>query len=224
MRHANKIRFVFLVAIVVAFVVEAIVSNVLLVFKINGVIVAVVACHATHMLCCSFFTSIFVIVPPHLFLQAKLNDPDDVDVKNLSRSSTPSELLFGPLQLCCVMCWLSLYHFMTQEAAILAAEVGIGDGLAPLIGTQYGRHTYCMPLSNRKTMEGSVVGVFLGTVAACYVFMTAMGLEIPPLRCVLVYGILAAMVEGSSPGNFDNVSVAIVMHLSMDEIKKWIPP
>jgi len=113
---------------------------------------------------------------------------------------------------------------MTQEAAILAAAVGIGDGLAPLIGTQYGRHTYCMPLSNRKTMEGSVVGVFLGTVAACYVFMTAMGLEIPPLRCVLVYGILAAMVEGSSPGNFDNVSVAIVMHLSMDEIKKWIPP
>ena len=156
-------------------------------------------------------------------IQAKLNDPDDIDVKNLSRSSTPSELLFGPLQLCCLMCWLGLYQFMTQEAAILAA-IGIGDGLAPMIGTVYGRHVYCMPLSNKKTMEGSVVGVFLGSVAACYVFLYMMGLEVPPLRYVLVYGMVAAVVEGSAPGNFDNVVTAVVMHFSMDTVKEWVPP
>ena len=157
-------------------------------------------------------------------VQAKLNDPDDIDVMNLSRSSSPSELLFGPLQLCCLMIWLGLHQFMTQEAAILAAAIGIGDGLAPIIGTPYGRHVYHLPLSNQKTMEGSVVGVFLGTVTACYLYLSMMGIELPPLRCVLVYGTVAAVVEGSSPGNFDNLVTAVVMHFSMDKVKEWVPP
>ena len=159
-----------------------------------------------------------------LMTQAKLNDPDDIDVQNLSRSSSPSELLFGPLQLCCLMIWLGLYRFMTQEAAILSAAVGIGDGLAPLIGAVYGRHIYHMPLSNKKTMEGSIVGVFLGTVASYYLFVYMMGIKAPPLRCILVHGIVAAIVEGSAPGNFDNVSTALVMHFSMDKINLWLPP
>lgn len=113
---------------------------------------------------------------------------------------------------------------MTQEAAILAAAIGVGDGIAPFVGNLYGRHQYQMPLSNKKTMEGSVVGMFLGTVAACYVYIYMMGIEIPPLRSVLVYGILAAVVEGSSPGNFDNISTALVMHFSLDKVNEWIPP
>lgn len=112
---------------------------------------------------------------------------------------------------------------MTQEATILAAAVGIGDGVAPMIGTHFGRHIYRMPLSNKKTMEGSVVGVFLGTVLACYVFLYMMGMEIPPLRYILVYGVVAAVVEGSSPGNFDNAMIAVVMYTSLDTIKEWIP-
>lgn len=156
--------------------------------------------------------------------QAKRNDPDDIDVQNLSRSSSPSELLFGPLQLCSLMIYLGLYQFMEQEAAVLAAAIGVGDGLAPMIGELYGRHVYHMPLSNKKTMEGSIVGVFLGTVAACYLYLYMMGITIPPLRMVLVYGIMAAVVEGSSPGNFDNISTAVVMHFSMDKVNEWMPP
>ena len=112
---------------------------------------------------------------------------------------------------------------MAQEAVIIAAAVGIGDGVAPMIGTRYGRHIYKMPLSNKKTMEGSVVGVFLGTVSACYVYLYMMGLEIPPLRYILVYGVVAAVVEGSSPGNFDNAMIFTVMYSSLDTIKEWIP-
>lgn len=156
-------------------------------------------------------------------LQWKLNDPDDIDVRNFTRASTPSELLFGPLQLCCLMFWLGQYEFMTQDAVIIASAVGIGDGVAPMIGTHHGRHIYRMPLSNKKTMEGSVVGVFLGTVSACYVFLYMMSLEIPPLRYILVYGVVAAVVEGSSPGNFDNAMIASVMYTSLDTIKEWIP-
>ena len=158
-------------------------------------------------------------------VKAYSKDPDDVDVQNLSRSSSPSDLLFGPLQLCTIMIYCGLYQFMTQEAAILTAAVGVGDGLAPMIGNLYGRHQYQMPLANKKTMEGSIVGVFLGTVAASYVYISMMGIHpIPPLRCVLVYGIVAAIVEGSSPGNFDNLSTALIIHFSLDTIDEWVPP
>ena len=145
-----------------------------------------------------------------------MRDPDDEDVMIMSRTSAPSGLLFGPLFLTLVMIWLGLTEFMTEEAAILLAAVGIGDGIAPLIGVRYGRHHYRMPFSNTKTMEGSVCGVFLGTVAGCYLYPYLLGIELRPLRTVLAFGGIAAVVEGTSPGNMDNLVIPLVMHFSID--------
>lgn len=174
-----------------------------------------------------------------------MKDPDDIEVQTLSRSSNPSELLFGPLQMAAIMVWLGLYKFMTEQAAITAAAVGIGDGLAPMIGAIYGRHMYQMPFASQKTMEGSVVGgtlstvllmyvvygllssfplltlvflhdslVFLGTVAGCYLYLYMMGLSLLPLRMVLTFSGIAAIVEGTAPGNLDNLTVPIAIHFS----------
>jgi dolichol kinase len=143
-----------------------------------------------------------------------LKDPDDLEVQTLSRSSSPSELLFGPLQIAAIMVWLGLYKFMTEQAAITAAAVGIGDGLAPMIGAIYGRHMYQMPFASPKTMEGSVVGVFLGTVAGCYLYLYMMGLSLLPLRMVLTFSGIAAFVEGTAPGNLDNLTVPIAIHFA----------
>lgn len=113
---------------------------------------------------------------------------------------------------------------MTPEAALLAAAIGIGDGLAPIIGEAFGRHVYHMPLSNPKTMEGSIVGVFLGTVSACYLYLYMMGITFLPLRIILTCAFIAAVVEGSSPGNFDNICVPLVIHFSIDKVMEWLPP
>jgi dolichol kinase len=121
------------------------------------------------------------------------------------------------------MVWLGLYQFMTEEAAVIAAAIGIGDGLAPMIGLLYGRHVYEMPLACQKTMEGSVVGVFLGTVAASYLYLYMMGLPLLPLRMVLVYGGIAAVVEGTAPGNLDNLAVPVTLHFSMEKVQEWLP-
>ncbi len=129
----------------------------------------------------------------------------------------------GPLQYTAIMVWLGLSRFMTEEAAIVAAALGIGDGLAPMIGSRYGRHVYRMPFSNLKTMEGSVVGVFLGTVAGGYLYLYMMGLSLLPLRTLLSYGTIAAVVEATAPGSMDNVIVTVVIHFSMDRIPKWLP-
>jgi hypothetical protein len=65
---------------------------------------------------------------------AILADPNDIDVRTMSRSSSPGELLFGPLQFTCFMMWVGIEFFMTAEGAILVAALGIGDGIAPIIG------------------------------------------------------------------------------------------
>lgn len=164
-----------------------------------------------------------VMLTRFFYKGAILKDPEDVEVQTISRSSSPSELLFGPIQLAAILVYLGLYQFMAEEAAIVAAALGIGDGIAPLVGIKYGRHHYQMPFANRKTMEGSVVGVFLGTVSGCYLYMYLMNIPLLPLRIVLVFGGIAAVVEGTSPGNVDNLAVALMIHFSKDKVQEWLP-
>jgi dolichol kinase len=136
----------------------------------------------------------------------------------MSRTSAPSGLLYGPLQLNLLLIYLGVFEFMEEEAAILLAAVGIGDGISPLIGKRHGRHVYHVPFSNKKTMEGSLVGVFLGTVAGCYLFPYVLGIPVRPLRVVLALSGIAAVVEGTSPGNMDNIMIPLVLHFSIERV------
>lgn len=164
-----------------------------------------------------------VVVWTRLFYKGALvRDPNDADVQNISLSSSPHDLLFGPAWSAAVMIWMGLYGFMTEEAAVVAA-MSLGDGIAPLIGTKYGRHIFHMPLAQPKTMEGSVVGVFLGTVAGCYFYLYMMGMTIIPLGRVLAYAAIAAVTEATAPVHLDNVMVPVVLHFSMKQIHEWIP-
>jgi phytol kinase len=164
-----------------------------------------------------------VVLSRLVYKGAFLRDPTDLEVQNLSLSSSPSELLLGPLFLAAVLLWLTLYQFMTEEAAIVAA-VSFGDALAPLIGSRWGRHLYSVPLSKLKTMEGSVVGVFLGTIAASYFYMFMMGMPLLPLRIILAYSGIAAVAEGTSPGNCDNIVMCVVIHFSIPRVRQLLPP
>lgn len=152
-----------------------------------------------------------------------MKDPDDIEVQTMSRSSSPSELLWGPMQWAAILTYLGLYRFQTTEAAIQVAAVGVGDALAPWLGNWYGRHVYQMPLAGRKSMEGSLVGVFLGTCVGIYLCLPALGLAPLPLREVLVYGTIAAVVEGTSPSHSDNLMVAMAIHFSIDRVAQWLP-
>jgi len=158
-----------------------------------------------------------------IYKGAFLRDPNDLEVQALSLSSSPTELLLGPLLLAGVFTWLTLYQFMSEEAAIIAAA-SFGDALAPLIGSRWGRHLYSVPFSKLKTMEGSVVGVFLGTVAGCYFYMYMMGIMLLPLRMILAYAGIAAVAEGTAPSNLDNIVTCLVLHFSMERVQQLLPP
>lgn len=155
-------------------------------------------------------------------IKGKSRNPEDVEVQALSRSSSPSELLWGPVQITLVLFYLGWFHFQTSQATILAASM-VGDALASPIGKYFGRHIYQMPLASPKTMEGSVVGVFGGTVATTYLYLWISGLPLIPLRLSITYSAVAALVEATAPGYLDNLMIPLVLHFSMDRIALWLP-
>jgi dolichol kinase len=164
----------------------------------------------------------FVVWTRLFYKGAILRDPNDPDVQNISLSGTPHDLLFGPAWSAAVMIWIGIYSFMTEEAAIVAA-VSFGDGLAPLVGHAYGRHIFQLPLAKPKTIEGSVVGVFLGAVAGCYFYLYMMGIPLLPLGLVIAYAGIAAVVEATAPGNLDNIVAPVILHFSIDRVQQILP-
>lgn len=144
-----------------------------------------------------------------------MNDPNDVDVRTMSRSSSPSELLWGPLQFTIFMMWIGTQKFMTLEGSILVAALGIGDGLAPIIGRYYGNLKYRFPMSRQKSIEGSFFGVFLGTVGGIYGFNRMLGLRDLSVQSMVCCGAIATFAEAIAPGDCDNVFIPLVMHFSI---------
>ena len=98
------------------------------------------------------------------------------------------------------------------------ASLGIGDGLAPLIGKYYGRMRYRFPLSTTKSIEGSFFGVFLGSIGGAYFFLYIMGKEILSYESLISVGAIATVAEATSPGSFDNIFLPLVMHFSLSRL------
>jgi len=127
------------------------------------------------------------------------------------------------VQFAAVLVFLGLMRFQTVQACVVVGAVGIGDAMAPVIGNWFGRHPYQMPLASQKTMEGSVCGVFMGTCSATYFLMFCLRIRpFLPLRLVLAYAGIAAVVEGTCPGYNDNLTVSVAILLSMDRVEQWL--
>ena len=165
----------------------------------------------------SWRLNVFVPAAKGLELFAKgaiIRNPNDKDVRSMSRSGNPSELLLGPLQFTGVMTIVGLLLFRQNVACLIMAAVGVGDGIAPLVGGRFGRHKYRSPLVSKKedvkSFEGSV-GVFFGTIMGYYWFsFIAIPMESPVGASSLCwYALTASVVEGLAPSNVDNIVIPI---------------
>ena len=116
---------------------------------------------------------------------------------------------------------LSFLTLVKAEGAIMAAAC-LGDSIAPVIGSNYGRHIFHMPMSKAKTLEGCLC-VFLGTVCGCYFYLYTTGMALLPLRMILAYAGIAAVAEGTAPANLDNLVIAMVLHFSMEKVETLLP-
>jgi Dolichol kinase len=161
-----------------------------------------------------------IIVPTVMSIKlfykgAILADPNDIDVRILSRSSSPSELLWGPLHFILFMMWVGTQQFMTKEGAILVAALGIGDGIAPIVGKYYGNLKYRLPLGGQKSIEGSLFGVFLGSIVGCYAFIHALDLQSSHMNRIVATAAIATFAEAIAPGNCDNFFIPLMIHFSI---------
>ncbi|UCE14698.1 MAG: hypothetical protein JSV04_05830, partial [Candidatus Heimdallarchaeota archaeon] len=122
---------------------------------------------------------LFNIIVPFLFfltflMKGMKGSPDDPDVKTMTRTGDPRELMRGPLYFTIVMIIAGTILFGSYAGMFMMALVGWGDGLAPYVGQRWGRRKY-KTLGREKTIEGSI-SVFLFSVAGCLVFYVLLGI------------------------------------------------
>jgi len=155
-----------------------------------------------------------------IYKGAVLKDPEDEDVRTMSRTSSPSELLFGPLQMTLIMVYVGLTKFMTHTGLIIMASF-VGDAVAAVVGLHYGRHRFNVAFSGEKSVEGSIgCGLFTMIGIFCYCYMC--NIDMLEWRPLLAIGITSAVVEATALKNWDNVFLCIAMELMSLHLPKLI--
>jgi dolichol kinase len=149
------------------------------------------------------------------FKGAILKDPEDEDVRSISRTSSPSELLYGPLQMTLIMCYVGLTRFMTPTGIVAMAAL-VGDGVAAIVGLEYGKHAYRVPLmGGEKSVEGTI-GCAVGTMGGLLFYSYATGIEVSGgYGALAAYGCVSAIVEATALRNYDNLLLALAMEMTV---------
>lgn len=133
--------------------------------------------------------------------------------KAIDGLSSGDETLLGPV----------LYGFSLTAISYLCWEkrlagacsifvLSLGDGMADLIGRNFGRRFYRFPWGKRKSMEGSCSCLVFSTVALILGQWASSSYALS-IADILVVAIMATIVEAVSPENSDNVLVPGVVIL-----------
>jgi dolichol kinase len=171
------------------------------------------------------FSYLFNITVPLLFFltflrKGKSDNRDDPDVKTMSRTGDPAELLKGPLYFTVIMMIAGSVLFGSYAGMLVMAIVGWGDGIAPYIGKKYGKRTY-KTFGREKTLEGSVGFFVFATLGSLFfwLFLGVLGaLDAPVLAnpgvelleiliVILLCSFVATVVEALSPADIDNLLI-----------------
>ena len=139
---------------------------------------------------------------------AIIRDPKDPDVRTMSRTGEPYELLLGPLFFTVVMDIVGLYCFRTQVGALMMGALGVGDGIAPVAGAR-GTHRYKL-LGRAKTLEGSAA-CFVGCVVGSAMYLHMLGLPAVTMHENLILAAVATAVEAVSPPDVDNLLMPLAV-------------
>lgn len=172
---------------------------------------------------------LFNIAVPFLFfltflMKGMKGSPDDPDVKTMTRTGDPRELMRGPLFFTVVMMVSGTILFGSYAGMFMMAIIGWGDGIAPYIGKKWGKMKY-KTLGREKTVEGSI-SVFVFSVAGCLIFYVLLGIigeinfgvDTPILTdpqvgidmilvVIVLLSFVAMIVEALSPSDVDNLLV-----------------
>ena len=133
---------------------------------------------------------------------------DDQAVKTMTRTGNKRELLKGTLYFVIVAMICGTIYYKQPAGVLAMAILGWGDGLAPIIGTRYGKHKYYV-LSD-KSVEGSLA-FLVGSVAAGLFFTHLIIPESFHLVKILLIALIATIAEGVSPKEVDNLTIPLAV-------------
>jgi dolichol kinase len=139
---------------------------------------------------------LFLLVMKGLFA-----DPNDEAVMTMTRTGDRKELLRGPLYFVIVAILCGTVYYKSFEGIMAMAALGWGDGIAPIIGTRYGKLKY--KILSQKSVEGSL-SVFAASFAAGCFFIWLLAPEHFDITRILIFSVIATIAEGISPKELDN--------------------
>jgi len=138
----------------------------------------------------------------------------DEDVKTMTRSGSPAELLLGPIFFTILMSIMGIFFFRQQIAVVIMSCLGFGDGVAPLIGyyiPMFSYPTWPFGPTDKKTVTGSL-GFFVASCLGYYIlkFVTddAVVADDDEFSMIVLVASVAAVTEGIS-GPYDNIGIAL---------------
>jgi len=102
-------------------------------------------------------------------------------------------------------------YYKTFEGVLAMAMLGWGDGLAPVIGTRYGKMKY--RILSDKSVEGSLA-FLVGSAAAGLFFVSLIVPETFDAGKILLIALIATAVEGMSPKEVDNLTIPAAVVLA----------
>jgi phytol kinase len=129
---------------------------------------------------------------------------DDQAVKTMTRTGDKKELLKGTLYFVIVAMICGTVYYKQPAGVMAMAMLGWGDGLAPIIGTRYGKMKY--HILSDKSVEGSLA-FLAGSVLAGLFFVHLIVPESFDAGKIIVIALIATIVEGVSPKEVDNLTI-----------------
>ncbi|CAD5931888.1 Phytol kinase [Planktothrix tepida] len=93
-----------------------------------------------------------------------------------------------------------------QYAALGILIMAWGDGLAAVIGQQWGKHQYCF-LGSSKSWEGSLTMLFVSFIISLTILLVIQGNDQPTWIISIVVALVATTLESFSKYGIDNLTV-----------------
>ena len=155
--------------------------------------------------------TIFVVWIILLIQKGLFASDEDEAVKTMTRNGDKSELLKGPLYFVIVATICGTLFYKTFPGIMAIATLGWGDGIAPIVGSRYGRLKYEV-LSN-KSVEGSLSMLIAAFAASTFFVWLIIPTELNILRIFLLC-VVATVIEACSPKEIDNILIPSVVILA----------
>ena len=152
--------------------------------------------------------TIFVVWIALLVQKGLFANPDDEAVRTMTRKGDRRELLKGPLYFVIVATICGTFLYKSFPGIVAIANLGWGDGVAPIVGSLYGRWKY--KIFSDKSMEGSL-SMFIFAFAASVFFVWLILPSELNLSQILLLALIATVVEACSPQEVDNILIPAVV-------------